>query len=216
MEAKAHLCKPVILASASPRRSEILTALGVDFEVVVSNADENVVTVSADGSPLTAGEIAENISVRKACAVRDMLGKNADGKIIIAADTVVCIDGELLGKPHDASDAVRMLRLLSGREHSVISGLTVIKDGKVMSCHEESFVTFKELSERETEYYIGTGEPFGKAGAYAVQGAASLFIKEIKGDFFNIVGLPVHRLYDLVGGPDALGRFFDVHGKGKK
>lgn len=181
----------LILASASPRRREILTTLGVDFTVRTADADETC-DVSEPGARV------EAISVRKCHAVRDLLALegNLDADtVILASDTLVTLDGLFLGKPRDEEDARRMMGLLSGRTHTVASGLAIWKDGRTVTAHELTGVTFAPMSEDEIEAYIRTGESFGKAGAYAIQGYAARFITGIDGDYFNVVGLPVHRLY---------------------
>lgn len=181
----------LILASASPRRREILTTLGVDFTVRTADADETC-DVSDPGARV------EEISVRKCHAVRDLLASegNLDADtVILASDTLVTLDGLFLGKPRDEEDARRMMGLLSGRTHTVASGLAIWRDGRTVTAHELTGVTFSPMSEDEIEAYLRTGESFGKAGAYAIQGYAARFITGIDGDYFNVVGLPVHRLY---------------------
>ena len=181
----------LILASASPRRREILTTLGVDFTVRTADADETC-DVSDPGARV------EAISVRKCHAVRDLVASeghlDAD-TVILASDTLVTLDGLFLGKPRDEEDARRMMGLLSGQTHTVASGLAIWKDGRTVTAHELTGVTFAPMSEDEIEAYLRTGESFGKAGAYAIQGYAARFITGIDGDYFNVVGLPVHRLY---------------------
>lgn len=177
--------KKIILASASPRRKEILSLLGLDFTVSVSDAEP---------------EMERNASVEKfaaLCAKTKALdvAKNNKNAVIIAADTVVCVDGVLLGKPHGDDDAKRMLRLLSGKTHSVITAVCVVGNGNLSEFFETSYVTFSKMDEEEISSYIATGEPADKAGAYAVQGKALKFIEGIKGDFYNIMGFPASRFY---------------------
>lgn len=182
-----------ILASASPRRREILTTLGVPFEVVVSDVDES----SEITDPRA---LAEEIATRKGRAVRELLlrqGAAIEGRPIIASDTTVSVAGEILGKPRDEADARRMLRLLAGGTHSVVSGIYLNLDGCEAVSHALTEVTFAPMSEKDIEFYIASGEPFGKAGAYAIQGLASAWIRGIKGDYFNVVGLPVNRMCEL-------------------
>lgn len=182
-----------ILASASPRRREILERLGLKFEVVVSDADER--TDETDPARLS-----EELSARKGRAVLELLekrGTDTAGKLLIASDTTVFCDGQILGKPQDAADAHRMLTLLSGRRHEVVSGIWLSLDGAEAVSHAVTAVTFAPLTGREIEAYIASGEPFGKAGAYAVQGLAASFIRGIDGDYFNVVGLPVNRMCEL-------------------
>ena len=183
----------IILASASPRRREILSALGLSFRVVTSDADESL----EERDPRRAVEV---LSRRKGEAVRDRLlaaGECLDGTLIISSDTVVSIDGEILGKPRDREDACRMLRLYSGRTHEVISGICLIRGDTVAVSHEATEVAFEEMSEEQIAAYVDRNAPYDKAGAYAIQGAASAYITGIHGDYFNVVGLPVHRMHRL-------------------
>jgi septum formation protein len=185
-----------VLASASPRRREILSHLGLDFTVLCADADES--------SDETCGErLVEILSRRKAEAVLATMraaGSLTPDTVILAADTVVVSpDGEILGKPRDEADADRMLRLLSGRTHRVISGICVISGDKTVTAHEVTKVTFDRLSDEVIARYIATGEPNDKAGAYGIQDTACLWINGIEGDYFNVVGLPVHRLESVLG-----------------
>ena len=179
-----------ILASKSPRRREILEMLGVEFEVITSDADES----SDITDPY---QLVEELSLRKGIAVRDALlakGYDLSDTVIISSDTIVAIDGEILGKPIDEEDARRMLRLYSGREHEVVSGICLIGAGKQGVTHEVTKVTFDEMDEETIQSYVRAAQPYDKAGAYAIQGLASAYISGIVGDYFNVVGLPVHRL----------------------
>ena len=176
----------IILASKSPRRREILQNLGLEFEVIT--ADTNEECDITDGALL-----AEELSLRKAKAVAD--GIELDDTVVIGCDTVVVCDGKILGKPKDRADAEKMLRMLSGKAHSVISGLTLIGGGNIITASEETKVFFDELTESEIEEYISTDEPYDKAGAYGIQGLAGKFIGRIEGCYFNVVGLPVNLLY---------------------
>ena len=185
--------RPCILASASPRRKEILKNLGVEFEVFVTDTDESCALTDP-------ALLAEELSARKGRAAREMLlsrGADLSGKVLIASDTTVAVDGMILGKPADAEDARRMLRLLQGRSHAVVSGISLYLDGKEAVSHALTEVEFAPMSEEEIDFYIQTGEPFGKAGAYAIQGIASAWIRGIKGDYFNVVGLPINRMCEL-------------------
>ena len=184
----------IILASASPRRREILTTLGVDFTVRTADADETCDLTDPGGR-------VEAISLKKCLAVRDLLaaeGSLDSDTLIIASDTLVTLDGLFLGKPRDEDDARRMLGMLQGRTHTVASGLAIWMDGRTVTAHELTGVTFAPMSEAEIETYLSTGESFGKAGAYAVQGYASRYIVGIEGDYFNVVGLPARRLYETL------------------
>lgn len=182
-----------ILASGSPRRREILSNLGLSFTVAVSDADET----TAEAEP---GRMTEVLSARKGHAVLASLtgaGTDMAGKLLIASDTTVFCAGEILGKPRDAADAHRMLAMLSGRRHEVVSGIWLWMDGREAVSHAVTAVEFAPLTEREIAAYIASGEPFGKAGAYAIQGRAAAFIRGIAGDYFNVVGLPVNRMCEL-------------------
>lgn len=172
----------LILASGSPRRKEILTEMGVDFDVLVTDADET--TDERDPAKLV-----ELLARRKAEAARAAL-PCSDGQIILAADTVVYADGQILGKPVDREDAARMIRLLSGSRHEVMTGVCVIREGKTVVTHDTTAVYFRALQEDEIQSYLDTGEPFGKAGAYAIQGLAGQFVEHVEGSFSNVVGLP--------------------------
>ncbi len=174
----------VILASASPRRKELLKFIFDRFSVCPADVDETLPDgIDADEAPVYLSKI-------KARALCD---ENPDS-LIIAADTVVIMDGVILGKPTDTADAARMLKSLSGRTHRVITGCTVGFGGRTHSFSAVSFVTFYPLSDTEISDYIATGDPMDKAGAYGIQSGAATFVEKIEGDYFNIVGLPVARL----------------------
>jgi septum formation protein len=184
----------LILASASPRRREILATLGVDFTVRTADADETCELADP-------GARVEAISLKKCLAVWDMLvaeGEADEDTVILASDTLVTADGLFLGKPRDAEDARAMIRFLQGRTHTVASGLAIWYRGRTVTSHELTGVTFAPMTEAEIETYVSTGESFGKAGGYAIQGFASRYIKGIEGDYFNVVGLPVRRLYETL------------------
>ena len=174
----------IILASGSPRRSEILKNLGLEFQVVLPDVDES--SDVTDPCALT-----EELSRRKGLAVYTSLGEPCD-TLIISSDTVVAIDGEILGKPRDLDDAERMLRKLSGRAHEVVSGICLTYNGRAVSAHEVTRVVFGEMTDKDVETAVTLGAPLDKAGAYAIQGIASLFIKGLDGDYFNVVGFPVN------------------------
>ena len=185
--------KQFILASKSPRRKEILENLGVAFETVTADTDE-----SSDVTDPR--RLVEILSERKGLAVRDLLlaeGRDLTDTVIISSDTVVAVDGQILGKPRDAEDARRMLRLLSGRAHEVVSGIALIGSERSGVAHEVTEVVFDEWSDVIIDAYIERAQPYDKAGAYAIQGLASAWIKGIHGCYFNVVGLPVHRLNTL-------------------
>lgn len=179
----------IILASASPRRRELLAGLGVSFEVRPAQGEEQ----PAPG--LNGAETAKRLS-RAKCL--EIAADASPDDVVIAADTVVVADGEILGKPHDAADAKRMLRALSGRSHWVYTGVTVSRDGSILSDAEGTQVRFRTLTDAEIDAYIATGEPMDKAGAYGIQGRAALFAEGIDGDYFNVVGLPLCRLGEML------------------
>lgn len=194
--------KHIILASGSPRRREILTMLGVKFDVVVADVDESI--EGMDSSNL--GAIVGELSRRKALAAYDRIKctENDTETVIIAADTIVFCNGRIFGKPHSHAEAAEMLSCYSGKTHTVVSGVTVLRFGAdaspeptVITAHEVTEVEFKEMSSEEIERYVSTAEPYDKAGAYAVQGLAALYIKGIRGEYYNVVGLPVSLLYDI-------------------
>ena len=189
----------VILASNSPRRKELLEQIGVtDFKVSAPNVDESV------EPGLSPAEIVEQLSRRKAEAAANKAGPS---DLIIAADTVVALDGAVLGKPRSEEDAFAMLTSLSGREHHVYTGVTVLQGDRAVTGHEETAVTFRELPRSEIRSYIATGEPMDKAGAYGIQGVGALLVSGIRGDYCNVVGLPVFRLGRMLAefGVDLLG-----------
>lgn len=174
----------LVLASASPRRKEIMQTAGLAFSVFVSDTDETL----PEG--ISAFDAVTELSFRKALAV----AKTHPDDTVIGADTVVTLDGKILGKPTDPEDAKNMLRTLSGRTHKVFTGVCIVKNGKANKFFEETDVTFFELSEKEIGDYVASLEPMDKAGAYGIQGRGCTLVKEIKGDYFNVVGLPVARL----------------------
>lgn len=179
----------LVLASRSPRRAEILNAVGWPFEMVAANIDESRFE----------SEAAVPYVRRLAQAKAETVANNLPSGLVLGADTVVLIDEEILGQPRDAEDARRMLKLLSGRWHEVLTAVALLRAGESRSVvdHEKTRVRFAEMSVAEIDWYVDTGEPMDKAGAYAVQGSAALFIEEIQGDYFNIVGLPVRLAYKL-------------------
>ena len=173
----------VILASQSPRRRELLGLTGLDFTVRVADIDE-----SMDPKAAPFDEVAR-VSRLKALAVsRD------PGDVVIAADTIVVCEGRVLGKPRDEEAAFRILSLLSGRHHEVMTGMTVVKDDEIITHTEVTKIHFRDLHPDEIRAYIASGEPMDKAGAYGIQGGAALFADEMVGDYYNVMGLPVCRL----------------------
>ena len=173
----------IILASQSPRRKELLGLFHIPFEIRVADIDE---TMDPEKSPYD--EVAR-VSRAKAMAI-----PREEGDVVIAADTIVVCGGHVLGKPRDEADAVRMLSLLSGRDHQVMTGMTVIRGEKCVSCTEVTDIHFRILSEKEIRNYVATGEPMDKAGSYGIQGGAALFAEKMVGDYYNVMGLPVCRL----------------------
>ena len=176
----------VILASQSPRRKELMELFHIPFIVRVADIDETM----EQADPYD--EVAR-VSRLKAMAV-----PREEDDVVIAADTIVVCDGKVLGKPKDEADARAMLHLLSGRDHQVMTGVTVLRGEKILSCTEVTDIHFRDLTEKEIESYIRTGEPMDKAGSYGIQGGAALFAEKLRGDYFNVVGLPVCRLGKLL------------------
>ena len=176
----------IVLASGSPRRYELLKMIGIeDFKVIVDISDEDLTAGLSPEEQVIALSLQKAQNVARACSKTD---------IIIAADTLVYLDDEPLGKPESFADAGKMLTKLSGRVHSVFTGVTILRDDHYVSAAEKTDVSFRELSESEIDAYVETGEPMDKAGAYAAQGGAAVFIERIEGDFFNVMGLPLCRL----------------------
>lgn len=184
----------LILASTSPRRQELIRALGLPYEIVASEADETV------ANHLTPAEIVETLSERKARAVYERVPSYPGRQIIVGSDTIVVYNGEPLGKPADREDARRMLSMLQGNTHYVFTGITCIEagTGRSLTAHRMTRVTMKPLSERQIDRYIETGEPMDKAGAYAIQGLGATMVEAIEGDYFNVVGLSLNLLADML------------------
>ena len=180
----------IVLASQSPRRKNLLTQLGLKFEVIPSNTEE----IITSDNPVS---IVEELSAQKSLEVSKVI----DNAFIIGADTIVVFENEILGKPVDKSDAFNMLSLLSNQTHSVFTGVSVVKknDGKILAHHQfvvETKVTFSALTESEIDAYIETGSPMDKAGAYGIQDDwGAVFVKEVEGDFYNVVGFPLNKFY---------------------
>ena len=175
----------LVLASKSPRRSEILKNAGYDFEIRVADADETI----PDGTKPEDAVVF--LAARKAMAVN-----RADDETVLGADTIVVLDDKILGKPEDREDAYNMLKSLSGRVHSVFTGVCIIENGKSMTFAEETQVEFLPLSDEDIYKYIDTNDCYDKAGAYGIQGYASKFIRRISGDYFNVVGLPISAIFE--------------------
>ncbi len=174
----------LILASASPRRQELISLISQDVFIKPADVDESF------GPETSAEAVPEMLAVRKAAYI----SRTHPDDTVIGCDTSVIVDGEILGKPTDDEDAKRMLRLLSGKTHQVITGCAIFKGGRSISLSEKTDVTFYPLTDQEIDDYVATKEPCDKAGAYGIQGYGSLLVKEIHGDYFNVVGLPVARL----------------------
>ena len=179
----------IILASNSPRRQELMSQIGIKFEVIPSNFKEDEVA-------LPAAKMAEYFAYMKA---KDVAESAKEAALVIGSDTIVYCD-EIMGKPKNRKEAFCMLTKLSGKHHLVISGISIINTatGESLTEHESTKVKMKELSSEEIIAYINTGEPEDKAGAYAIQGLGSLFVEEIRGDYFNVVGLPIFRLRNML------------------
>ncbi len=185
------LREKLVLASSSPRRTELLNRAGWPHEVMVAGIDESVKSQEEPAAYV------KRLARSKAEAVAQRLEQG----IVLGADTTVVIADQILGQPVDEADAKRMLDLLNGKWHDVLTGVAVVRvGGESRVAHETTRVRFAEIGDREIDWYIASGEPFGKAGAYGIQGKASLFIEEIEGDYFNIMGLPIRLVYELAKG----------------
>ena len=180
--------RKIILASGSPRRRELLKDIGIEFEIYKPDVDESRLE----------NEKPEDLCLRLSRLKAKTGAKKFPDSIIISADTIVVIDGKILGKPHDREDAFRMLKILQGREHEVITGVSVALNEKIISHAEHTLVKFIELNDFEIREYISTGECDDKAGAYAIQGKGATLIEGIKGDYFNVVGLPLCSLKKIL------------------
>lgn len=177
----------LILASASPRRKALLSLFGIPFTVRAADIDE---TMNPEKPPFD--EVAR-VSRLKALAV-----SRGEEEVVIAADTIVVCQGKVLGKPHSEKEAAAMLRLLSGRDHQVMTGCTILYGDSVETFTEVTSLHFRPLSEKEILKYVQSGEPMDKAGAYGIQGGAALFCEKLEGDYYNVMGLPVCRLYETL------------------
>jgi septum formation protein len=183
-----HLREKLVLASGSPRRAEILERAGWPHEIIVAGIDET----------LLPDEEAASYVQRLARSKAERVASGLDGGLVLGADTTVVVADQILGQPVDEADARRMLELLNAKWHEVLTGVALVRvGGETRVGYETTRVRFAEMSDEEIDWYISTGEPFGKAGAYGIQGKASLFIEEIEGDYFNIMGLPIRLVYEL-------------------
>ena len=183
-----HLREKLVLASSSPRRKELLDAAGWPYEAIVAGIDESL---KPDEAPAV---YVQRLARSKAEAVAARLQSG----LVLGADTTVVVENQILGQPADDNDARRMLNLLKGKWHEVLTGVAVVRVGGETSVdYETTRVRFAEMTTEEINWYVATGEARGKAGAYGIQGAAGLFIEEIQGDYFNIVGLPIRLVYEL-------------------
>ena len=188
--------KPIILASGSPRRRELLTQIGLEFTVIPSTKEE---VIRFEDPALTV----EDLSRQKA---EDVGAQAPAGSLVIGSDTVVALDGKILGKPRDAEDAVRMLTLLQGRSHEVFTGVTVLEKGEVGDGDEintfsdRTLVRIYPMTEEEIRAYVATGDPLDKAGAYGIQGLFAAYVEGIDGSFYNVMGLPIGKLYQEIKG----------------
>ncbi|AOK89499.1 Maf family protein [Paenibacillus sp. SEL1] len=184
----------IILASTSPRRKELLAFLRLPFEVVPSHADEST------PESWTPQQIVETLAARKAEAVVNTATQSKEAGLVIGSDTIVVLDGSVLGKPADHADAVRMLTALQGRTHRVYTGVACIHTGtgEMLVRHRQTEVTMKPLSQEQIVAYVNTGEPSDKAGAYGIQGMGATLVESIQGCYFNVVGLPLSLLSDML------------------
>lgn len=181
--------RPLILASNSPRRQQLMADLGLEFTIKTLHTDESY------PENLPAREVAKYLATHKAEGFKTII----DHEIVIAADTTVIADHQLLGKPENEKEAFEMLNKLSGKSHEVISGVCIVDKNNIISFDDCTEVTFKELSKEEIDYYIKNYKPFDKAGAYGIQEWIGMIgIQEIRGSYFNVVGLPVHKLYNYL------------------
>lgn len=195
----------IVLASGSPRRRQLLEQIGLTgFRVLASDVDESL------PAGLGPGEAVELLSARKGAAVAGLVSPET---LVIAADTVVALDGAILGKPRDGEEARRMLSALSGRTHQVYTGVSLFYRGERRTEHEVTSVAFRPLSEEEIAAYVATGEPMDKAGAYGIQGLGALLVERLEGDYFNVMGLPLCRLGRMLSAAGV--RLLDGGGKGE-
>ena len=183
-----HLREKLVLASSSPRRAEILERAGWQHEIIVAGIDET----------LFPNEKADDYVQRLARSKAEAVASRLSAGLVLGADTTVVVANQILAQPADEADARRMLKLLNAKWHEVLTGVALVRvGGETRVAYETTRVRFAEMSDNEIDWYISTGEPFGKAGAYGIQGKASLFVEEIEGDYFNIMGLPIRLVYEL-------------------
>lgn len=179
----------IILASGSPRRRELLERMGLEFTIRTASHDETMDPAKAPGDEVARVSLLKAQTVASLCAADDL---------IIAADTIVVCDSLVMGKPHSQEDAFSMLRRLSGRDHQVMTGLTVMQGGTAETVTVKTTIRFRALSDEEIRAYIATGEPMDKAGAYGIQGLAAIFVERLDGDYYNVMGLPVCTLATML------------------
>jgi len=180
----------IVLASASPRRRELMAQ--------ISDVQPIIIPACGEENPPAGADSAQTVIALSSAKAKEVAEKCPEDDVIIAADTVVCCDGKILGKPHSEQEAEEMLKMLSGRRHEVYTGLALVKGGETLTAAECSAVYFREMSTDEIKKYIKTGEPMDKAGAYGIQGKAGVFIERIEGDYYNIVGLPLCKLCTML------------------
>lgn len=186
--------KNIILASASPRRKQLLNQMGIDHTIIVSEINED------DMRGLPPREMVEGLAQMKAKAVADHLEEAQKNSLVIGADTIVVLHGQILGKPNNEEEARKMLTLLSGKMHLVYTGVSVIRptDGKEETFAQKTKIYMKHMSSDEIMQYILTKEPLDKAGSYGIQGKGGVFVEKIEGDYFSVMGLPIAKLYDTL------------------
>jgi septum formation protein len=173
----------LILASSSPRRSELLKQADIPFQVKVSSVEENM------NQSLAPSELVQSLALQKANDVYQL----EQSSVVLGADTIVAFEDKVLGKPKNASDAKRMLKMLSGSEHAVYTGVAIVSNSETYTFYEKTIVAFWNLSDGDINKYVNSGEPLDKAGAYGIQGLGATLVKRIEGDYFNVVGLPLSR-----------------------
>lgn len=189
----------LILASGSPRRRELLRQIGIkNFEIRIPQHEPKLIDlIAAQSKPPDFAAFAQ-VTTKIALAKAEEIASTVPmGQLILAADTIVCMQGKAYGKPQDASEAAEMLKRLSGTAHRVYTGVAMLLDGKRLTAAEETTVHFRKLDEDEITSYVATGEPLDKAGSYGIQGRAAHFVRRIEGDVYNVIGLPLFRLFEM-------------------